>query len=84
MTYNIHSGEFIKTDKGNRRYWENQYYYLSDAGIPNKDGVFAYKQQRRAFKSLKAALKYYRDQQTPENLRKWVEEDEENQHLFGV
>lgn len=39
------------------------HYYLSDAGVPNKDGVFGYKQHRRAFPTLSAAQKYWKDKQ---------------------
>ena len=52
--------------------------YCGDDGIPDSSGKFEYRQQRRAFKTLKQALKYCNDQQTPENKRKWAEENAEN------
>ena len=50
--------------------------FLSDSGIPNKNGEFSYVQQRRAFRTMKAALKYLKDNRTEENIAKWEEEDE--------
>lgn len=63
--------------------FETKARYCGDDGIPDKNGNFSYKQQRRAFKTLNAALKYWRDGQTPENLEKWAAEDDEFKELWG-
>lgn len=44
--------------------WVERIGYCGDDGIPNKDGVFNYKQDRRAFPTLKKAIAYWVQNQT--------------------
>ncbi|WAX22622.1 hypothetical protein [Acinetobacter phage vB_AbaP_HB01] len=52
--------------------------YCGDNGIPDKNGVFSYKQERRAFPTLNKAVKYWMSCQTPENLKRWHQENLED------
>lgn len=52
--------------------------FCGDDGIPDKNGVFSYKQERRAFKTLNKAIEYWMSCQTSENLERWHQENLEN------
>lgn len=52
--------------------------FCGDDGIPDKNGIFSYQQERRAFPTLNKAIKYWLSQQTPENIKRWNQEDLQN------
>lgn len=64
--------------------WEERDGYCGDCGIPDKNGVFSYEQERRAFPTLNKALEYWVSQQTPENLKRWGKEREDEFNYFEL
>lgn len=68
--------EFLRNLLGVTHKVEPRHGFCGDDGIPNAQGKFEYRQERRTFRSLKEAVKFWNECQTPENCARWKEEDE--------
>lgn len=80
----INSGKIAKYDNSWTK-WKSEhhiYYFLSDAGIPNKSGGFKYPQFRRTFRTIEAALKYFNDMQNDPELLEHIMQKALEEHYF--